>query len=186
MKSPVEGTNPTSWVNPHERDTTRGTPNFGGESMHQDEPRQVLQPVFCRCCGLQFGFIVAGDLIPEYCPSHSFLSGVFEVESSNLSAIAYRTGVLYARFKTGLWYEYEGVPRGHFVKMLQINEDHGSVGKFFIENIRNNPAYKYKVVFKAERTDVLPQEPPKSVPTEDFTIRSGSGVVNLSEVKKKE
>lgn len=50
----VDGTNALAWVNPYERDTTRGGAASEFESMHQSVPHTSLTLISCTICGVSF------------------------------------------------------------------------------------------------------------------------------------
>lgn len=60
------------------------------------------------------------------------------VTSSNISAIGYEGSSLYVWFKSGILYEYPGVPWDTY-QALMANE---SVGRYFHQHIRNKFEYK--------------------------------------------
>ena len=58
------------------------------------------------------------------------------VTSSNIVALGYEAGKLYARFRGGT-YEYDDVPPEVFDRLLAVDADpHGSVGSAFNEMVK--------------------------------------------------
>lgn len=62
------------------------------------------------------------------------------VSSSNLSAVGYdaESKTLRVTFRTGLTYEYKGVPKRTFEELMSAE----SAGTYFHNNIRTDFAYK--------------------------------------------
>ena len=59
------------------------------------------------------------------------------VSSSNLASVGYEGGILEIEFKSGLVYQYSGVPASVYEALMSAP----SRGKYFSANIRNNSSY---------------------------------------------
>lgn len=64
------------------------------------------------------------------------------VVSSNLASVGYEGGILEIEFKSGLVYQYSGVPAYVFEALMSAP----SHGKYFSAHIRNNSSYPCRQV----------------------------------------
>lgn len=62
---------------------------------------------------------------------------LYSVASSNLDSVGYSDGVMRIHFKSGSLYEYHNVTESLYIDLISAP----SIGKFFSDNIKNNPRY---------------------------------------------
>ncbi len=62
---------------------------------------------------------------------------LYPVTSSNLDSVGYSDGVMRIRFKSGGLYEYHNITESVYTDLITAS----SVGKYFSDNIKDNPQY---------------------------------------------
>lgn len=106
----IGGGNPGHWVNPHDRDVTRGTSDIVFPSL-KTTPASTEK---CQCCGKEFCLSTALGEAPKFCAAHTWLAnislyGTFSVEPEGYEGRDYVGSVPFYRYgvDSPSWKEYD-------------------------------------------------------------------------------